>query len=128
MSFESELFAFLIDHPALEPLHGDRVYPTDLEANTVMPAVTYLRVDRPVSVTHDGSSGLVNPRYQFDLYADDHETLVELETAYRSVFEGKRITIGPYSVRSFPAGDRGGRDDESLRFRGTLDYILWYHE
>lgn len=128
MSFEAALFEYLSTHPLLEPLHEDRVYPIKLQNPDVLPAVTYMRVDRPVTMSHSGSSKLVHPRYQFDLYANSHEELVELTSAYRSVFEGTRSTIGTFRVSSQPAGDLEGIDEDTDQNRATLDYILWYQE
>lgn len=125
MSFESELYDFIISDATIAPLLSDRLYPVDLDSPPAYPAATYFRVDRPVVLSHSGDSGLSNPRYQFDLYAETHEELVELTSAFRSVFSGKVLSLGPFSVKSIPAGDLEGIDEDLEHFRGTLEYIFW---
>lgn len=72
-------------------LVGERIYPVVLPQDVTYPAVRYARVSGMREYSHDGDSGLVDARSQWDCYAETWIDARALATALIGALSGKRL-------------------------------------
>lgn len=126
---------------ALGALIGDRMFPDELPKGIGItpggpdyPAATYTVIDGPRDYTHDGDSGLVPWRVQFDLYAETSSAVNALRSALIADLSGFRglVPVSP-SVQVF--GAFADRENDSVERdleqsgprikRKSLDFQIW---
>lgn len=94
MTIESAIYSRLSGDAAVAALAGTRIYPVQAPPAAARPYVVYLLVAAARDRTFAGPSGLVDPRYQFDCYADDADTAAALARAVRAALDGWRGRVG----------------------------------
>lgn len=95
LPIEKALVSILKNSTKVSALVDDRVYAFKLPQNAVIPAITYHRVSTYRVITHDqDSTGLSNPRFQFNLYARSIDVCKQLAEAVRYAFLGYRGEVG----------------------------------
>lgn len=94
MSIEEELFTRLSTYPGLVPLVGTRVYPMQLPQTPTLPALTYWRVSGVRGHSHDGPSGLAEPRFQASVWAETYAGARAVATQVRLALDAWQPTGG----------------------------------
>jgi len=133
MSFEVDLYQYLQGISGLTSLIGDRLF-TDIAPTQVLnpPYVTYLKIGGETPHHLDGSTTLVDQRYQFDIYSltpDGREAIFE---ALRLALDGYNGTMGSSSVRFFLENEQNVTDEpndasQKIIYRCIVTFDVWLH-
>lgn len=116
---------------------GDRVYPQELPQKPDYPAVVYQVVSGPRDYHHDGPSGLVPFRVQFDAYALTSSAAYRLRDAIirdLSGFKGLVPTSPPTRIYGAFADNERDSAEPDLEKAGprvkrkSVDFIIWTKE
>lgn len=67
-----------------------RVYPNRQPQPPTYPLIVYQRISGSPQYTHDGDSGLSDPRYQFMLWAETYAEIQELRRQVKAIYSGYR--------------------------------------
>ena len=116
---EAKLYTALTGHAGLSALVGTRVFPVILPQNVTLPAVRYQRITGGQVTAHSGYTGLENPRYQIDAWANTFD-------AARAI--AKQIRLAMTSATTFTAivlTDFDDYEPEKNLFRISLDFSVW---
>ena len=132
MTIEAAITKHLTENAGVASVAAGRVYPKHLPQNPTYPAIVYHRISGPREHSHDGSSGLAHPRFQFDLYAASHVACKDLAEKLRlalDAFKGTMGGAGGVDVNGvFLEDDDDGYDDDFKVFWWRMDFILWHNE
>lgn len=127
MSLESDLRAYVIADATVAGLIGARMHPNVLPENGVFPATVYKRVMGITEQSHDGSSQLKHPHYQFDLYTRTKADIDTMLTALERLFLGYSGTMGATKVGAIHhVNDFDGYEPETRLYRGTAVFEIWH--
>ncbi len=122
------LRTFLLGDPIINGLvGGDRIHAVRLPQGQVEPSVVYTKISELGDYNMDGDSGLLHMRMQFDSWAQNADAATELANAINDRLSGASGLMGDINV--FGAFLDSGRDDfdsESILFRSSRDYFIWY--
>lgn len=137
-SAEAALYSMLTTgspNPVLE-LVGTRVYPLVLPQAPTLPAIRYQRISTPRSQyrTMDGRANYASPRFQVDVWANDHGTAVQVAQAIYALLEGFHGTVGGLRIDAISTDDEGADLEEGVligggpAYRHRLDLIIFHAE
>lgn len=94
-----------------------------------MPAVVYKRVTTDRDETHDGPSGLVDARFQFDCWADTTDGAEAVANQLRDALHGWSGTSAGVRIDAIhSAGEMDLDDPETGRERVIADYVIAHAE
>ena len=136
IDFEDALFSYLLGYAGLTTLVSTRIYPVSKTFGHGLPCMVISRIDTPHEGTMDSSGDtgdLVNPRFQFDIYAVTLKETYGIARQLKKALNGKRGNIGtaPASLsisgRVLDERDVEKMGDVELNGR-QLDFELWYEE
>lgn len=130
MTFEAALVAFI---EAQVPELQDRFGPPPIGETPEFPCATYFRLSPGgvgVEYSHSGSSNLVHPRFQIDVWhtlIDEMERVAELVVNALSGFKG---TMSGIPVGASFLNDPGTDfyEPDTQRYRRMLDFEFWYSD
>lgn len=123
------LWAFLQTRPGLTGEVGDRIYPRRLPRDVTFPAIVYSRVSTARGATHDGPDGLPMPRFQFDIWGKDPDSVDAAAEQLRLAIDGYRGAMGDVTVGSaLVVGDVDGDDPETGLYRRIVDVQVQHEE
>jgi hypothetical protein len=128
-AIDDELYKYLIAIQAIAALISARIYPDFAPQNEAYPLVVYsLSEDRSVA-TLSGPSKLRERTYRFDIWGVTIAEVTAIGIQLRAALDGYNGTMGTltYVASSFEGEDRT-RDSETMAFRLTQQYRIWYHE
>lgn len=92
------LFTFLTSLPSIAALVGDRVYPRRLPQTADFPVIVYRRISTAGDLAHTGPSGILTPRIQLDVWAEDPDTADAVAEVLRRELDGYRGQMGDVPV------------------------------
>lgn len=123
------LHAHLAGFAGLSAMIGTRIYPVQLPATPVLPALTYQRIDTlPVQHRSRQQAAFSRPRFQIDGWAATYKGATVLR-------EQIKAAMGTFVRGSNPRVDAALlRDDRDIleaspgRWRCSLDYHIWSEE
>ena len=121
MSLDTTIVSTLDAYTGLTAITGSRLYPGTLPQEPTLPAITYRRIDTPRVASLDGDDTLINPRYQFDVYAADTLTA-------GSVVGQLRAAMATISALAVDQQDDPSEANDLGRFRIIVDFKLWSNE
>lgn len=114
-----------------------RLYPMVLPQGVTYPAATYQMIYAERDYTHDGPSGLVEARVQFDLYAKTYKEVDAIRKAFIAALNGWHGVAGspPVTIQGVfwinegeappvPELERAG----TSVYRKTLEAKVWFQE
>jgi hypothetical protein len=129
---EEGIYSYLSGYAGLVAKVGTRVYPVRFPQSTIMPCVVYQRIDTPRITTMDssGSSGdLINPRFQFEVWAETYDEAKDICDILRAALNGKTGTMGGVTIRaSLGSNETVEYSPEFELYRFQTDYIIWQEE
>lgn len=89
LPIEKAIVSILQNNVDVSALVSDRIYAFRLPQVVTLPAITYQRVSTYRIMTHDQTyTGLSNPRFQFNLYANSINVCKQMALAVRKAFLG----------------------------------------
>jgi len=117
---------------AIAALVIDRIYYVRAPQDVLKPYIVFSKVSAPRDNTHDGPSGLVNARFQFDCYATTYMGAKAIAAAVQSELEGYSGTMGGAGGvlvnGCFYDDEQDNWDEETKFYCVTQDFVMWYRE
>lgn len=119
---------------AFKSAFGDRFFPMVLpQDQAIFPALVYQKISGPEVSSHQGSSGLAHPRFQFRVWAKTAIEAFDGAGFVRSALFGYSGTVavagGSVDVNAILIED--GRDDydENRKLFGrSIDVVVWHND
>ena len=106
-----------------------RVYPGKLPQNPTFPALTYQRASGARVSSIYGPSGLANPRFQIDVWAQTFTSMVDVAALVREGLDGFRGVVSGVRIGSIVCvGDFDNYEPGVELHRRTIDFSIWHHE
>lgn len=128
MSFEEGLFFYLDNHAGLSREVDDRIYPSLLPQDPVLPAVVYHRISTPREFELQNSF-LPHPRFQFDCWAEDFQRAKAVGEQVRLALDLYKGLMGDYTVQTVIIEDEMDLyEPERGLWRSMVEAVIWYEE
>lgn len=125
------LYTILAAATDLTALVSTRIYPDKAPQHATAPYVVFQRVSGTHLESHQGSSGLAMPRFQFDAWAPQRSAAENVGKQIRLALQGYS-NLSPVSGTIIQAilaeGHGGGYDDKTELFRHRQDYFIHHGE
>lgn len=126
MFIEEAITAHLRDNAALTALIGTGgIYHVTLNQNASLPALVYSKVSSVPTYTHDGSSGLVESRFQISCLAKTYETVKELSAAVKKAM--RPLESGPVKLSGVNIGGAFLENETDLYVASDAEPASRYH-
>lgn len=125
---EDGLYAHLSAQSNIASIVGDRIYPSLLPQEPVLPAIVFHNVgSNPVS-RQDGKPTLERSRFQIDCYAESNRDARVLAKTVRDALESYVGMMGAFAVRAVFVLEYGidDFDDVPNDFRISSEYEIWH--
>lgn len=125
---EDGLYSYLKAQSTINSIVGDRIYPSILPQDPVLPAITFHVVSSEPVSRQDGKPVLEKARIQIDAYASQVRNAKLLAKAIRDSLEAYVGLMGTISVQAVFVLDYGMTDFEDVpsEFRVISEYEIWY--
>jgi hypothetical protein len=128
MTADEELFARVSGNAPLAALVGDRIYPQIAPQAAPYPFIRYQKVSRVAEpAAFDAVNGVINGRWQFDVYASTFTTAQAVQAALAACLDDWRpagqTVIMAALVNAF---DRYEGDDATRIYRSTQEYQVTF--
>lgn len=119
MSVEAAIFQTLSAWPALAGvvISADRVEETDAPPYVIFQKITGVRVH-----SLQGDSGLANPHFQIDVYADTRAAAIVLRDEVR-----KAMLANP-DLGAVHIAEGAAYEPDTKLFRERTDFSLWFYD
>lgn len=119
MSVETTLGACLLAWPALAGIkvRAEVAQPTDVTPYIVHTQVTGTRVN-----SLRGDSGLANPHFQIDVYADTKAQATDLKKAIRLA------VLANADLAAVLIAEASGYEPDTKRYRQRQEFSFWYYD
>ena len=134
MSIEAAICELLSTNAAVAALVGDRIKPDILPQGLAMPAITYQLISGPRDQTADGPTGLVNSRWQINMWAETYDDVLTVRTAVRKAMNGKDGVVASTRIQSTELLDEGDvpvtdpGKDVLTRYGKRFDFRIGFEE
>ena len=126
---EEALYTRATTFTALQTLIGGRFYPLLAPDKPTKPYVVYQRISGARTESHDGSSGLANPRFQFSSWSEDFLEVIKVADQIRLAFHGYRATVQGVRLDTILfLGDLHHFENDTRLFRVISDFQVWHAE
>ncbi len=122
---EEALFAYLSGHSGVKGICADRIYPLRMADKAAFPCIVYHLVSNPREISHSGNSGLANPRFQLDCYADDYLKAKQLAQQCVSALHGYK---GGEIQAAFIEDENDLLETDTRVYRVAVDVKIWHTE
>jgi len=129
MILEDGLQTFLVANAGVAALVIDRVQPFPLPQESVMPAITYRRIDAPRMMAHDGPTGFATARIQCDCWGKNYSQAKRTANAVRKACDGYVGLMGSVEIHETEAaGDIDDYEPQVELYRTVIDLVILHME
>jgi len=132
MVIEQALRIYILAQSAITAYIGDRLYFVRAPQNAEKPYIVFFKVTGPRLHSHDGASGLANPRFQFSVFSDKYSVAKKICAALQAALDGYSGTMGGESGVSvgavFYINETDIYEPDSKVFHIANDYEVWHQE
>ncbi len=129
MGFKTALVTYVTTDTTISGLIGARLYPALLPQKPTYPCVRYVVVSAPREYDHNGASGLVKARVQFDAYGVTAAQVEAVKEAFRARLSGFKGSMGSVVVGSSQMiSERDGYEDSPDVYDSSFDFSIWFKE
>jgi hypothetical protein len=118
----ADLVTYLAADVALDALIDGRVYRHRIPPEPTFPLIVYRRV----GTRELHASGYVEPRFQFDCWAETDTAADDVAAALRTALEGFHGAMGTTHVRAMVDGRHDDYDEDAGRWRVPVDARILY--
>ena len=125
------LYTILAAATDLTDLVSTRIYPDKAPQGVTAPYVVFQRISGVHLQSHQGSSGLTFPRFQFDAWASQRSAAENIGNEIRLAIQGysNQSPVSGTVIQAILAeNDAGGYDDETQLFRHRSDFFIHHDE
>ena len=105
----------------MAPLFSNRVYPNFLPFNPTYPCMVYQMIASTKVYSHEGYSGLSNPRFQFEIYS---KSLKEAREKVEEIKTTLHATGSPY----FCKNEHSSFNNDAKIHVARMDWTLRHKE
>lgn len=129
MGIRAAIYTRASTFAGLIALVGLRIHPKKLPQGEPLPAVVYQRISTPRYPTHQGSSGLASPRFQFTCWGRTDIEAENVAAQVRAAFDGLHTTIDGVRIDAgLIDNELEDSDDDQDLHRVIVDVVLWHGE
>jgi len=132
MLIEQALMTYLLAQSGITSLVGQRIYFVQAPQDTETPYIVVTKVSGVREHSHDGSSHLAHPRFQFSVFATTYSSAKSIASALQTALQGYSGTMGGESGVSvgatFYENEMDFYETESQLYHVPVDYIIWHTE
>lgn len=129
MSIESVIYDRATGHAGLSALVSTRVYPNVAPQNVTVPFVTYRRVSAVRPSGFGSDVGIVEARFQFDMYATTYSGARAVAEQVRAAFQRWTNSSGTVVYETRIENELESFDAEpALLHRAVTDIVFHYAE
>jgi hypothetical protein len=129
MRIEQGIMQLLLASPALAGIVGDRIHYVKAPEDTVAPYLVINKISGPRDHTHDGGSGLANPRIQFSAFSFQYADCKAIIEALQDLMQGFSGVMGEVEVNGwFFDNETDNYEKDTDLYQVTADYIGWHRE
>jgi len=106
-----------------------RTQPGFIEQDSILPAISYLKVSEGTSYTQQGPSNLLKPMFQIDIWDKSFKQAVTLAKKLRKGISGYNGTVEGIEIKGiFLRNNSGVYEDAPELWRNRTLIELWYKE
>jgi len=132
MLIEQALMTFLLAQTGITDLVGTRIHFVQAPQDTETPYLVFQKISGVREHSHDGASGLANPRFQFSAFAETYSAAKGVIAALQTALDGYTGTMGGVGgvyvgAALYEDENDLGREDSGL-FGVSADYFFWHEE
>lgn len=131
MDIETALMTYLLAQSGITNLVSRRIHFVRAKQGTTPPYIVMTKISGPRKHSHDGSSQLAHPRFQFSCFAKTYGAAKGVTAALQAALQGYSGTMGGGSgvaVGNVIYEDETDLDpgDNNELFGIAADYIIWH--
>lgn len=126
MAVEEVLYARLTGFAGLTALVGEKVYPNRIEQGVANPSLSYLRISSVRESAMSKDIGIVQARFQFDIWADNYSDSVAVKEQVRLALQ--RWDDGDVIIEVFLEDQSDLYEDDTRTHRVRMDFRVIYRE
>lgn len=132
MLIEQAILNELAGTAGLTAIVGQRIYYVKAPQDVTVPYVVLFKVSGVREHSHDGASGLGNPRFQVSCFAETYYQAKQIAQQVQSALQGFSGTMGgeggtPVGA-SFYANEMDIYEEATKLYHVALDFMLWHSE
>ncbi|MFS1524750.1 hypothetical protein ACL7TT_11640 [Microbulbifer sp. 2304DJ12-6] len=112
------------------PELAGNILPVDRQETDTVPVLVYQRVSTTRPLSADGTTGLVQSRYQLDIYDTSYDSMIALRSLVCAALSGFVGDLGN-GVRCYGAQLENDQEDyikELSLYGGSIDLTIWHEE
>jgi hypothetical protein len=129
VTIEEALVHKLTTTSTITTLIGTRIYPLVFPAGATMPCLVYQRISTPRIHTHEGASGLAQPRFQLTCWSATYGGAKALANAVREALDGFKGSIQGVQVgATFIQNELDQREADTKLYSVIQDYTISHQE
>lgn len=128
MTAEEALDYLVRNDSTLNGLIGGRFYPLVIPQKAAMPACAYQRITTGRECTHDGPSGLAEPRIQITIQAATYTSAKTIASAMRQKLNGHNAKVSGVRTVIFLENEYDGYNLETEIKTVRQDYRVMIYE
>lgn len=132
MLIEQGILNELVGTAGLTAIVGQRIYYVRAPQDVTLPYVVFFKVSGVREHSHEGASGLANPRFQISCFAETYYEAKQIAQQVQSALQGFSGTMGGddgVSVNgSFYVNETDIYEEGTKLYHVALDFILWHSE
>lgn len=132
MLIEQALITYLLAQSGITDYVGDRIYQVRALQNARTPYLVVTKISGVREHSHDGSSELAHPRFQFSAFSTTYNEAKNIIAAVQTALQGYSGTMGGGSGVSvgacFYENEADYYEIETKLFHVLADYVIWHTE
>lgn len=135
MTMSAGLYTYLVSLTPVTDQVSTRVYNGRAPERTVYPYITYEEISGPTVQQQAAAAGLVDSRFQIDVWAETHPSREATAEAIREALDGfTGSTMGSMTVKRVSLENRQDSVDQAdggsqrAIYRKIIEFRIWYAE
>ena len=132
MLIEQAILTRLLADSAISTLVGTRIYYVRADQAVAKPYIVFSKISAIRVSSHDGGSGLANPRFQFSCFGETYKSVTDIAVAIQDSLEGFTGVmggVGGVNVNGcYYEDETDFYEEDSKLYHRALDFKLWHDE
>jgi len=132
MLIETALMTYLLAQSGITDIVDTRIYFVKAPQDVAKPYIVFFKVTSPRDHSHDGGTGLANPRFQFSIFSTTYGEAKNIATAVQTALQGYTGTMGGdggvYVTAVTYEDENDFYENETKLFHVAVDYAFWHEE
>jgi hypothetical protein len=132
MIIETAIQKELSGTAAVSALVSNRIYFVKAPQDVIKPYIVFFKVSAPREHTHDGAAGLVEARFQFDVFATTYIAAKAIAGQIQAILQGYSGTMGGaggvYVNGCFYDDEQDLWEEDTNLYHIAMDFLMWVSE